>query len=82
MWTMSLDRGGEGEVDCEARHVTAASVAVRRVCRLLRSIGCSLPALLALFVGHVVADRASTDRTEDSMMPGVMASDAAHHGAL
>ncbi len=58
------------------------SISVRRVYGMLRSIGCSLPTLLALFVGHVMADRASTDRSENAMMPSVMASDAANQRAL
>jgi hypothetical protein len=49
---------------------------------MLRSIGCSLLTLLVLFVGHVMADGASTDRSEDAMMPGVMAGHAANQRAL
>jgi len=49
---------------------------------MLCSIGCSLLTFLALFVGHVMADGASTNRSEDAMMPGVMAGYAANQGAL
>ena len=49
---------------------------------MLYSIGCSLLTFLTLFVGHVMAHGAPTDRSEDAMMPGVMAGDAANHSAL
>ncbi len=62
--------------------VMGYSISVRRVYGMLRSIGSSLLALLALFVGHVMADRASTDRAEDAMMPGVVAGHAANQRAL
>jgi len=60
---------------------TAASISVRLVRGMLRSIGCSLTFLI-LFVGHVMADGASADRSEDAMMAGVMAGHAADQGAL
>jgi len=60
---------------------TAASISVRLVRGMLRSIGCSLTFLI-LFVGHVMADGASADRSEDAMMAGVMAGHSADQRAL
>ena len=60
---------------------TAASISVRLVRGMLRSIGCSLTFLI-LFVGHVMADGASAYCSEDAMMAGVMAGHSADQRAL
>jgi hypothetical protein len=64
----------------EQQGLTGASISVRLV-RGTRVIGGSLT-FLVLFVGQVMADGASADRTEDAMVAGVMACDAADQRAL
>ncbi len=65
----------------EQQGLIAASISVRLVWGMRRLIGCTLT-FLVLFVGHVMADGASTDRTEDAMVPGVMARHTTDQRAL
>jgi|SRR5271166_3225187 len=64
-----------------ARFWTAASVGVRLVRGMLRLVG-SRWILLALFIGHVMADDTAADRAYDGVMAGVMACHAADQRSL
>ena len=76
----ALTAGSAGATTIVAAQA-AASISVRLVRGMRPLIGCSLT-FLVLFVGHVMADGATADRTENAMVAGVMAGHAADQRAL